>query len=374
MNAVESPAASWSWGASDQGVVHGEYLAATFRLVALGPSVGVRQLDPRVADVAAEALHQQITNTPPMPEATMDLARVFRRVDRAIRDRTPDIVSPATVVACSIRDGRAWFAHTGEGSAYLLRNGQLRCVVQPLLNSKATLHQRRRARGPNGRSHPGEVPWVGTRTEGDEKAGVMMRTNASSIHLRAGDRIVLCTTASFELGSIPELIRVIGQGPPFIAAQALSEILHLRDGVRDVAVALVDWNPEADTGETVENQLDGALFAGFSDLINEITDSWEVEPLTPTTAEREVVPFPTVPVMGYGQRTAVTDPAFDLDPVTDATEEVSLISVSPGPNRPSTVSPAPASTSVGPELPVLQPPSALQTLRSWFDAFLNLFR
>lgn len=278
----------WELGASEQGVVAGDYLAGSFRVVAVGPSAGQRSLDPRFAALARDAAKAELRQAVPLEDPTEDLRRLIRRLDRAIRDTLTDgIDGRATLVCCTVRQGRAWMAHTGEGSVYLFRDGTLDCLVQALPDSLASRAQRRRAtsrRSILGRHVRGDVPWIGARIEGDERQPIMVRVTEVPIELAPGDRLFLCTAPPAGLESIQALAPIVAGGRPDEAAQALCDVLHLRDGVGDVAVAMVDWHASPTFEDERPAALDASLLADFEGLIADISEELEIDHATPAFA------------------------------------------------------------------------------------------
>ena len=167
-----------------------------------------------------EATNQQLVLGKCIGDVTQDLARVVRRVDRGIREVVRSPSSRATMVACAVADGRAWFVHTGDGDVCLLRDGQVHHVV----GSPPPL--------------PGQVPWVGAREAEAELASVGIWASEEGLQLQPGDRLVLSSAA---LRPVFDLAILVGGGPAAIAAQALSQVLRRREGRQDVAVGIVDW-------------------------------------------------------------------------------------------------------------------------------------
>ncbi len=285
----------WDLGASDEGVVVGEYLAGTFRVVGLGPAAGHRSLDPQLAEVARGLLHQELRGAVPLDQPVEELRRLVRRVDRGIRSEMPEgNAARATMVCAVVSDGKLWCAHTGEGSAYRLRGDELTCLVRALPDSLAVRAQRSRmsrsaSRGLLGRHqrlNPGDVPWIGPRMEGDERQPVMIRVNDEPVELEQGDRILLCTTPPGELEHVRGLAKLVGEGLPDLAAQAICNVLAMRDGLGDVAVAVVDWESggvQVQRNTSIDS-LGSELFADFEDLVREITDELDIEPPTPPPA------------------------------------------------------------------------------------------
>lgn len=255
-----SPAKPSLWGRCDAGIVEGATVGGMFRLVVVGAAEPTG-LTAELYDAAKMAVREQLALGRCIGDVSQDLARVVRRVDRGVRQWVQHDASRGTMVCCAMVDDRAWFAHSGRGDVCLLRDGTLQRLVglpKPL---------------------SAQVPWMGAREPGTELASVGIWASEVCVHLQEGDRLVL---SSASLEPVFDLVRLAGGGPVGIAAEAVAQVLRRREGLEDVAVAILDWSP---------------------DLVGSAPSA---PPSTPNLSEPRNLGG--VPTNQFGQRDAVTDP------------------------------------------------------------------
>lgn len=285
----------WTLGISERGIVLSESIAGMVRLAAFGPVPRAGALEPEITELVGSALARSMRNKVPQDDANADMERTAQDVDRVLRESFGDNRRDArgTLVTACVRDNWICVAHTGHGSALLLRDGHL-CSLAP----------------DPGKTTSDWHPWIGSRREGDEGNPLLLHITLTPVQLQPGDRIILATAPAPNLAEITTFVPLVSTGSPEMAAESLSDVLQVQSGLEDAGVLVLDWGIEASSDSEGPSalfaDLDDALVSGLEDLITDITDELDLLPATPPLAPvRDVTPEayaePVEPVEGPGE-------------------------------------------------------------------------
>lgn len=273
--------ARWESGRAEEGVALVDQAGAVCRVAVFGPAPGYRALHPDLASAARRHLPKALGVDSPMRVTQGHLQKLVESADRSIRGDLTVMGegTRATLVYATFRNGRLHTAHTGGGSVVLLRDGEVVAIagetgvgVPPLAGS---------SKGVQARTHTmHELPWIGARRRGDVP-GVRVAVDCvdAAQRLQPGDRVVLCSAPLGELEAIQPLAEALSFGTPDVAAQSLHDLLELRRGLEDVAVAVVDWpHPDAPRREPaaavalLDDAMMGDLAAALGSLSEQMGD------------------------------------------------------------------------------------------------------
>lgn len=259
----------YTLGFSERGIVISETFAGTLRLAAFGPVPTARQMDREVVTVVRQALSQTLRGLVPREDANDDMERTARVVDQAVRDTFGDNREDArgTLVAACITDGWIRVAHTGHASALLVRDGEMQSLAPDPQKTTSEWH-----------------PFLGSRREGDELNPLLLHITLAPTRLQPGDRIVLSTAPTPHLLDYGTFVPLVTTGSPEMAAESLSDVLQVQQGLNDAGVAVLDWSVSEGREPAQEGEVDDALLHGLQDLISDLTDELDILPVTPPLA------------------------------------------------------------------------------------------
>lgn len=320
------------FGRAEGGVVVTDSLAATMRVLAVGPSKASGELSPAFVDHARSAIDASILGVVPQDVPSSEAERMLRSFDADVRSHWVDPTDPtrATAIALVFRGETLWIAHTGDAAAILVRDGHAEDLLEPLGRTPSARARRERTRSrrlvSDTRKPPPEVPWIGQRAAADSEQPLFLtQGDITGWTLREGDRLVICT-APVPASEQQDLLASVEAEDPDLAAQSVADILRLKASRHDVGVVVIDWmvsEPRRPESLDVPGDLGAELFAGFQDLIREITDEMDLaDHDTPDIAMRisESVIVEEGELVDLDDAAAVVPPGVGVDLDDEPTE------------------------------------------------------
>ena len=189
---------------SDRGVVVWESVAGWLRVVAMGPAPGTRELSRAFRRGARSVIRDQFHAVVPDEDPAGECERVLRSVDREVRAGLPEgDTSRATMVVAVIHGHQVWVAHTGDGAACLMRDGELRWL---LASPDAT------------------------------------DASSDGVELQPGDRLLMASCPAVELQRLRAFGTLLQKARPEDAAQELGAALAVQRQTPQLAVSVVAWD------------------------------------------------------------------------------------------------------------------------------------
>jgi len=217
------------------------------RLLAVADGFGPRGAGARAAEIVVEALSASALAPDPLRGLEEAVRRAAASLRAAVRDdpALAGLGSTLTALTDAGRPGELGLVHIGDSRAYLLRDGELRCLTQD--------HSRVRALVEGGAieefeaaTHPQRALLVRAIQElGDP------RPDLATVTVQPGDRLLLCTDGLWSMLTRERIAEVLaGQADPVDAVRLLSEEVLAEGSPDNMACVVADVLAESTTPAT----------------------------------------------------------------------------------------------------------------------------